>query len=221
MARHWIFDLDGTLINSHPLYISVFQEVSEHFKIKLTPAAQDDLCHLVLPKFLEKYFPANDVDSAFNMVIERNMARHYEIEIYDGVREVLNKLRSAGCFLSLCTARERKTALAILEITGLNSYFRDLVTRDCVVKTKPHPEGIRRLMASSNVDPADTIMVGDHRMDIEAARRAGIRAVSVGWNQFAQKDLSFLSDQHFDEVTIFRDWVVSLTMPLNHAPLPE
>lgn len=213
MARHWIFDLDGTLINSHPLYVNVFQEVSEHFKIKLTPKALDDLRHLVLPKFLEKYFPAENVESAFNMVIERNMARHDEIEVYAGIRNVLDKLKAAGCVLSLCTARERKTAQALLETTGLNSYISEFVTRDCVEKTKPHPEGIQRLIASSKITRAETLMVGDHRMDIEAARNARIRAVSVGWNQFAREDLSTLSDHHFDEVAAFHDWAVRITTP--------
>lgn len=206
MAKHWIFDLDGTLIDSHPLYIDVFREVSEHFQLKLTSEAWDELCHLVLPKFLDKYFPAKDVESAFNMVIQRNMERHDEIEVYAGVREILDHLKTAGCTLSLCTARERKTAEGILKTKALGRYFDQFVTRDCVAKTKPHPEGIQRLITSSGVAAADTLMVGDHRMDIEAARGAGILAVSVGWNRFAQENLAGHSDHHFIDVADLHRW---------------
>lgn len=207
MARHWIFDLDGTLINSFPLYISVFEEVSQHFQVEMTAAAWHDLPHIVLPKFLEKYFPAHVVKPAFDMVIERNMARQEEIQVYTGLSEILDHIKDAGCDMSICTARELKTAKGILEEKGLNRYFTQMVSRDCVAVTKPHPEGIQRLMFNSRATPEQTLMVGDHKMDIDAAKAAGILSISVCWNQHVTEDLSVHSDHHFEEVAEFQRWV--------------
>jgi phosphoglycolate phosphatase-like HAD superfamily hydrolase len=209
MARYWIFDLDGTLIDSYPLYKSVFDEVGLRFEVKLTSEAWKDLPHLILPKFLEKYFPVEDYNSAFNMVIERNIARQNEIEVYAGVPEILAHLQGAGCLLSLCTARELRTAKGILKAKNLERYFGQIVTRDCVSKTKPHPEGIEKLMASTKTSVHETLMIGDHRMDIEAARGAGVGAVGVSWSQFAHEEIASSSDHHFKSVDDFHRWVTA------------
>lgn len=209
MARHWIFDLDGTLVNSHPLYRSVFENVVRNFQLHLPPSAWDELCRVVLPDFLERHFPTEIRQPVLEMVIEQNMARQSEIEVYPGIPEVLGCLREAGCVMSVCTARELKSATGLLRATKLDSYFDQLVSRDCVVQTKPHPEGINRLMNSTATTEHETIMVGDHRMDIEAARGAGIRAVSVCWNVESHDDLSAHSDHHFNCVTTFHHWAAS------------
>jgi len=209
MARHWIFDLDGTLIDSYPLYRSVINEVAQRFQISLRPQAWDDLPHLILPKFLEKYFPAEEFEPAFNQIIEQNIARQGEITVYPGVTEVLTHLQGAGRILSICTARELRTAKGILAATNLDRFFGQIVTRDCVAQTKPHPEGIEKLMASTRTAVHETLMVGDHRMDIEAAKGAGVCAVGVSWSEFAHEEIALHSDHCFKNVGDFHRWMVA------------
>lgn len=209
MAKHWIFDLDGTLIDSHPLYRSVFEEVARHFRLDLSAQAWEELCHIVLPAFLDKYFPSDLHETALKMVVDRNVERQLEIEVYDGIFEILDHLQGAGCVMSVCTARELKSAKAILAAKNLEKYFGRLISRDCVTQTKPHPEGVLRLISESGAAVHETLMVGDHIMDIEAARGAGILAVGVGWNTYAREDLSPHSDHHFRHIGDFHKWVVS------------
>jgi HAD superfamily hydrolase (TIGR01509 family) len=213
MARHWIFDLDGTLIDSFPLYRSVISGVALDLQIDLTSEAWSDLPHLILPKFLEKYFPAKDYAIAFNMIIDGNIARQNEVEVYTGVLEILAHLKNTGCAVSLCTARELRTAKGILQAKNLEQYFGQIITRDCVPNTKPHPEGIQRLMSSTATAAHETLMVGDHRMDLEAAKAAGVCAVGVSWSQLAHEDLPSLSDHHFTRVEDFYQWV-NLKVPM-------
>lgn len=213
MARHWIFDLDGTLINSYPLYREILEQVSREFGIELSRQAWEDLPHLILPKFLEKYFPEKSFRSAFDRVVELNLSRQSEIQAYAGIQEVVEHLHSSDRTLSICTARELKTAKGILYETGLHRYFPRLVSRDCVVNTKPHPEGIHRLMAQAQSEAHDTLMIGDHFMDIQAAKAAGVTAVSVGWNEFAPDELASHSDRHFTSTQDFSSWV-RLSLPV-------
>lgn len=208
MTRHWIFDLDGTLADSYPLYEIIFREVAQHFQVTMTEEAWKDLPHVVLPIFLEKHFPAEKRNSAFNLVVEKHMARQGEIKIYPGITDVLNHLQSAGCVLSLCTAREQKSAKGLLASTKLDRFFGQIITRDCVPQTKPHPEGIMRLMSSTGTAVHETLMVGDHRMDIEAAKGAGICAVGVSWSRHAHEVLPSIADHHFTSVEEFRRWVI-------------
>lgn len=211
MAKHWIFDLDGTLINSHPLYKNVFQEIVKEQKFEIVPVAWDELYHVSLPKFLEKYFPANHRENLLKLVIDKNIERQNEIEVFKGIPEAIQHLHNAGCVLSICTARELRSTTEILRSTKLDHYFSKVISRDCVPETKPHPEGIHRLMTSAESHSHETLMVGDHNMDIQAAKNAGICSVSVSWGGVSTEDLSLQSDHHFDEVAVFHQWMVEKT----------
>lgn len=207
--KHWIFDLDSTLINSFPTYAKTVTEVASHYGVSLSAEDHAHIQHLVLPKFLERVLPTHHLEEAFNKTIQLSMSKQDEIEVYDGIIELLNLLKSKNCTLSVFTARELITARSVLNSTKLDQYFGQLVSRDCVVNTKPHPDGIHKILELSKVSKAEALMVGDHQMDIEAARAAGIKSISVDWNG-ANSHLSQLSDHHFSNVADFHDWAIKV-----------
>lgn len=203
--KHWIFDLDNTLINSFPLYSRILTEVTAHYGVLLSVEDQKHIQHLALPKFLERVLDNHQVEPAFQKTIELSMARHSEIQPFEGIVELLTLLKSKGCTLSIFTARELVTARAVLNTTGLDHFFEQLVTRDCVAHSKPSPEGINKILNSIQSSKVHALMVGDHQMDIEAARAAGIKAVSVCWDR-ADSELTTFSDHHFTTVLDLHLW---------------
>ncbi len=205
--RHWIFDLDGTLVDSLPSYTRVLTEVVGEFGKTLSAEDLQQIRHLILPKFLERVLPPEQIATALNKVISINLARQSEIPMFEGMDELLTFLRSNGCVLSVFTARERITALGILNETGLHRHFSHVITRDCVAKSKPHPDGIHQLLAESKIDPAQAVMIGDHRMDMESAKSAGIKGVSVCWDG-GQSHAQDFSDHHFTNTGDLRKWAV-------------
>jgi HAD superfamily hydrolase (TIGR01509 family) len=54
-----------------------------------------------------------------------------------------------------------------------------LLTRNDVAHAKPHPEHLERMLEALRADPSDAVMVGDHWMDVQAGRRAGMLTVGI------------------------------------------
>lgn len=203
--KHWIFDLDGTLVDSFPSYTQVLTEVAHHFGVILSPEDKEQVRHLILPKFLERILKPDQIELASQKVIAVNLQQQAEIPVFEGIVDLLIYLRSCGCVLSVFTARERVTTHGILRETGLHHYFSRVVTRDCITKSKPHPDGIHRILTESNTQPEAAVMIGDHLMDMQSAKSAGIRGVSVSWDGEHCQAKDF-SNHHFTNIRELRLW---------------
>src|SRR5207244_13327656 len=59
--------------------------------------------------------------------------------------------------------------------------FDAVVASDDVARNKPHPDGILRALELLDARPDEAAYVGDSPFDVEAAKRAGVYAVAVGW----------------------------------------
>ena len=66
-------------------------------------------------------------------------------------------------------------------IFGSVTYATSLVASDDVEHNKPYPDGILRALELLDAQPGEAAYVGDSPFDVEAAKRAGVHAVAVGW----------------------------------------
>lgn len=94
--------------------------------------------------------------------------------VYPGVAEMLAALRPHHR-ITLLTNKPETSARALMRHSGIADSFDDCVFGDGSLARKPDPEGLRWLMARARTGPADTIMVGDSVMDLDAARAGGTR----------------------------------------------
>ena len=81
--------------------------------------------------------------------------------------------------LAIVTTRARREAHAFLEQLRFERFFPVVITRQDVLRMKPHPEPVYKAAALLGVDPSRCLMIGDTAMDIGSARRAGAYAVGV------------------------------------------
>jgi len=95
-------------------------------------------------------------------------------ELIPGTYEILELLRRHSVLCALITNNSRRSAQTVL---GRYCLPFDLVlTRDDGA-AKPDPEVFLRALAELEVDPAETVAIGDAHLDVIAAHRAGIREV--------------------------------------------
>jgi len=107
-------------------------------------------------------------------VLERHETEAAERStLNDGARELLDAL-AARFPLGLVTRNSRRSTLRTLEKHGLA--FHGVMTRDDG-PTKPRPDPLLELCRRFDVPPAEALMVGDFRLDVEAGRAAGARTV--------------------------------------------
>lgn len=104
--------------------------------------------------------------------------------VYPGVVEGLNRLQSHGLKLACLTNKPRAFALQLLAAKGLAGFFAHCFGGDSFERKKPDPLPLLRACEALGSTPARTLMVGDSRNDVQAARAAGcpVVLVSYGYN---------------------------------------
>jgi HAD superfamily hydrolase (TIGR01549 family) len=205
-APFWVFDLDGTLVDSCPAYFQTLRNLFDSYKVQYND--QDILRSLTMhsSKYLPLYIPTQHLQMAqveLQMQSEKNSAK---VQAYEGIHSSLATLQKNGARMAVWTGRDLVSALMILKNTGLESYFDLCVSGTCVVNHKPHPEGLHRIIEYWNCKPESVVMVGDHDVDMVGAKETNVYSVRVSWGD-AQPTECKLANKRFYKTSEFSNWL--------------
>ena len=126
-------------------------------------------------------------------------------QVYPGVPEGLQALRSAGLRLACLTNKPTAFALPLLRAKGLDSFFDQVFGGDAFERKKPDPLPLVKTCAALGSAPARTLMVGDSSNDAQAARAAGcpVLLVRYGYNHGEPVE-SVDADAYTDALNLLR-----------------
>jgi len=165
-ARHWVFDMDGTLTMAVHDFLAI--------KRALDIPEEDDILHHLAA------LPAEEAAGKRAWLLDHERELAYAATPAPGARELLHDLRDRGCRLGVLTRNAHELALVTLQAVGMGDCFArdDILGRD-EAPPKPDPGGLLHLAAKWDVEPQALVMVGDFRFDLECAKAAGARGVLV------------------------------------------
>jgi HAD superfamily hydrolase (TIGR01549 family) len=165
-ARHWVFDMDGTLTVPVHDFAAIRQALS-------IPEDSDILAHLAR-------LPPAEASAKHAWLLEHERELAHASRASAGAVALVRQLRARGCRLGILTRNARELALITLQAIGLTDEFdpSDILGRD-EAPPKPHPGGLLQLAQQWGVASCELVMVGDYRFDLECARAAGARSVLV------------------------------------------
>jgi phosphoglycolate phosphatase len=122
------------------------------------------------------------VEQALSFFLKYYRAHALEYtRLYDGIREAVDQLLSAGHQLAVLTNKPFKISVDIIAALSLKDHFFRVYGGDSFEAKKPNPTGIFKLMEEAGQPAPETLMVGDSAVDILTARNAGVRGVGVLW----------------------------------------
>ncbi len=163
-----IFDLDNTLVNFVEAKLIACEEVVDHLDKgdpeELFYQFIDGDYHIEDTRNIKDYLNAHDI---FDQDVFERCSNIYRstklenIELYSGVREVLEKLSERGLKLGLVTDAERSDAMDRLEKVGLLVSFDTIVTFDETGKKKPDHRPFLYCLEKMGLEPGEVVLVGD------------------------------------------------------------
>jgi len=182
-----IFDLDGTLVDTAPEFITVVQDMRKRHG--LAPLEDTTIRQTVTNGAAALVSLALDIplsDPAFDNH-RQTFLRAYQSsigeasQVYSGLRELLAILKDKNIPWGVATNKLRLYADPLLTSLAFNPPAGSLVTPSDVVNPKPDPESILLSCRNLGARPEKSVYVGDHLRDIEAGRAAGCRTIAAAY----------------------------------------
>ena len=184
--KNYIFDLDGTLIDSSKeviecMYRAFIEADYPVDKSKLT----SNLIGPPLNEIIQNIAPELKDENKLSQIMS-NFEKIYDndendiSEIYGGIYKVLEQLKSDGKKLFMATFKPSAPTYRIVKQFKLN-YFEDIYTIDKFDKHITKAEMIEDIIKKYNLNKDETVMIGDALNDIDSAKKAGIKAIGVLW----------------------------------------
>jgi phosphoglycolate phosphatase len=185
-SRLFVFDLDGTLVDSVPdLMAAVNRSLATH---RAPPLPRDAIAPMMgdgARTLMERGFAARGLTPTAAEV-EAYLADYLahvavETRFYPGVPEGLRRLASEGWGLAVCTNKPAAPTRALLAALGAEDWFAAVGAGDSFGAKKPDPAHLLGTVAAAGGTPARAIMMGDHANDIRAAQGAGMPGIFAAW----------------------------------------
>lgn len=168
-----LFDFDGTLVPSLPLWLKAFHEALSHYGIVVS---DDDVVRRCF------YRAWNDVAIDFGIHPAESFSLHVEMglrhafleaELYPFARPLLIHCRKHGLLTALVTSSPRTVLTEVVLRLGLGELFDFIISGDDVQNHKPHPEPLFTALSALGHTASEAIMVGDSQADMLAGKAAG------------------------------------------------
>ena len=184
MRKAILFDLDGTLTDSGEGIMNCAKLALEHYGLPIPSEAE--MRTFVGPPLHDSFIrfgvPAEEADNAIKIYRSRYIPiGKFENEPYEGIREVLEKLKALGHTLYVATSKPESMSVEILEHFDLAKYFDIIGGAPLDNSERGRKAAVIEdtLKRAGITDLSRCIMVGDRLHDIHGAHEVGMPVIGV------------------------------------------
>jgi HAD superfamily hydrolase (TIGR01549 family) len=184
--RAFIFDIDGTLVDSNELHVDSWNRAFRHFGKQFSR----DALRAQIGKGSDKYLPqflTPDEIKRFGKELDQYRSQLFRKEYlprvrpFPKVRELLQQIREDDKRIVLASSgKEEDTKYYIEDLLKVDNLIAGYTCADDADRSKPAPDifsaAFERL---GDMSPNDAVTIGDTRFDIEAAAKTGLAAIAL------------------------------------------
>lgn len=207
--KAFLFDLDGTLVDSMWIWKSIDVEYLGRFGLELPGDLQSSIEGMSFSEtaryFKERFALPDSLEEMKNdwnrMAWEKYLR---EVPLKPGVRDFLAYHHSRGVKMAVATSNSRELAEAVIAVHGLTNIFDAVVTGCDVTHGKPSPDIYLEAAAKLGVLPGECLVFEDIVAGIQAGRNAGMEVVAVedAYSLYQMEQKKELADMYIADYTV-------------------
>ena len=208
--KHFVFDFDGTLVDTDGLFNACLRHALEPFSVDAGSGSDfmEKIRHKHPYRIFEDLLEPHQAEEALKRLQDVGKKLSLDIKSFQGIEESLDKIKSRGVGLCIWTGRDGGSTERILSNLKLNHYFDKIVSGTCVETNKPGQDGLHMVADFLKAKPEELIMVGDHHHDIEPANQFGSFSVHAKWKKKPHSlPNGVLPNIEFEKVDEFNLWL--------------
>lgn len=219
-----IFDMDGVLINSEPIYFEIERNSFVHFGAAVSEEEHHGYVGVTLKSMWRQVLDKHRLNCTVEQVLSfhkynvmKTMSEHNHLKSIPDVDRWLSWLKGKGIPVAVASSSPLTLIELIMDKTGLGPYFNVKVTGEEVKFGKPAPDIFLHTANLLGVEPSSCIVIEDSRNGVQAAKSAGMRCIGYQNPGSGNQDLS-LADY---VITNYEQlWVVRDSLPIGlHSQL--
>jgi phosphoglycolate phosphatase-like HAD superfamily hydrolase len=180
MTKTIIFDFDGTLADTFEVIVSITNSLAVEFGYQ--PVGEKDIPKLqnlssreIVRQSGISFFKIPFLIKRLRRELENRIT---EVNLFPGIKKLIIDLKAEGYSLGIITSNSRENVIALMAINGLENSF-DFICSSSKLFGKH--KSIAKLLKREKLNRQDVFYVGDETRDIDAAKKAGVRAIAVSW----------------------------------------
>lgn len=199
MLKAVIFDMDGVIIDSEPIYSEVDKRVLKQCDIIANEEILNPYVGISNPEMWkdlkERYHLIPSVEELLKLQSELLIKAFNEtkIEAIDGIKELLSELKQNKILLAVASSSARSFIESILKTIGIREYFKIILSGEEVQRGKPNPDIFLKTAEMLEVSPQECIVIEDSTNGVKAALAAGMKCIGYSNLNSGSQDLSSAS----------------------------
>lgn len=188
-----LFDLDGTLTDSTEGILKCLVNAIEQMGFEVPEDTNKFLGPPIRQSFAE-FCGMNEEQTAQAVKIFRERYSKvglFENRVYDGIPEMLERLKNSGKRLMVATSKPQVYAIRIFDRFGLSQYFEFVGGAELDGSRDYKDEVIEYVLAQTGItDRSSVLMIGDRRQDVLGAHKTGIKCMGILWGYGSTEELT-------------------------------
>lgn len=178
----FIFDMDGTLIDTMPAHLSAWNKTAEHFNFPFTQKWLHSLGGM------PSYKIAAEINSEYDLSLDPTEVSQYKMRAFAELEEHGDKIKCSNDVLehyhgkkklAVGTGSQRESALKLLSRVGLLERLDAVVTASDVKNHKPNPDTFLQAAEKLGLKPEECVVFEDTELGKSAAHAGGMDCVMV------------------------------------------
>ena len=185
MIKAYIFDLDGTLVDSNDFHVESWDRAFRHFGKHFAPEALRRQIGKGTDQYLPEFLSEQEIER-FGKELDKYRSKLFKkeylprVQPFPRVRELFQRLHDDGKQSVLATSGKKSETRHYIKLLGIDDLITGQTTADDAAKSKPAPDIFTAAFEKlDGAQPSEALVVGDTRFDMEAAGKGGFPAIGV------------------------------------------